>query len=95
MHSELFETPLIAKAVWIASILLGAAFLLALYRALKGPRAADRVVALDLLAGLSLSVIVLLAISSDRNVYLNVAVCISLLAFLSTAAFARYLARKA
>lgn len=95
MHSELAETPIIATAVWIASILLATAILIALYRALKGPRAADRVVALDLLAGLSLSAMVLLAISTDRNVYLNVAVCISLLAFISTAAFARYLARKA
>lgn len=95
MHSELFNSPLIAGAVQIASILLAAALLLALYRALKGPTAADRIVALDLLAGISLSTIALLAISSDRSVYLNVAVCIALLAFLSTAAFARYLSRKA
>lgn len=95
MHSELLDTPIIANAVAIASFLLAAALLLALYRALKGPRAADRVVALDLIAGISLSTLALLAISSDRSVYLNVAVCIALLAFLSTAAFARYLSRKA
>lgn len=95
MHSNLTDSPLIAAAVQIAGVLLAAALLLALYRALKGPTAADRVVALDLLAGISLSSIVLLSISADRSVYLNVAVCIALLAFLSTAAFARYLARKA
>lgn len=95
MHSEILNTPIIANAVWITSILLGVALLLALFRALKGPRAADRVVALDLLAGISLSVLALLSISSDRSVYLNVAVCIALLAFLGTAAFARYLSRKA
>lgn len=95
MHSELTDSPLLANAVWVASILLAAALSLALLRAFKGPRAADRVVALDLLAGISLSALVLLSISSDRSVYLNVAVCISLLAFLSTAAFARYLSRKA
>ena len=95
MHSELLNSPLISNAVTIASILLSLALLLALYRSLKGPQAADRVVALDLLAGISLSLLALLSISSDRSVYLNVAVCIALLAFLSTAAFARYLSRKA
>lgn len=95
MQSELLTAPIIANAVVIASILLALALLLALYRSLKGPTAADRIVALDLMAGISLSTLVLLAISSDRSLYLNVAVCIALLAFLSTAAFARYLSRKA
>lgn len=89
------NSPIIETATQIGFVLLSVAFLISLIRAIKGPRAADRVVALDLVAGICLTLLALLAIHSDQSVFLNVAVCISLLAFLSTAAFARYLTKKA
>lgn len=89
MDSNIIET-----ASTIGFAILSLALLIALVRAFKGPRAADRVVALDLLAGITLALVTLLAISSEKSVFLNVAVCLALLAFMSTAAFARYLARR-
>ncbi|MBK1879203.1 monovalent cation/H+ antiporter complex subunit F [Pelagicoccus mobilis] len=88
------EKEVIQFASQVGFALLSLALLIALYRAFKGPRATDRVVALDLLAGICLALFTLLAVSADKSVYLNVAVCISLLAFMSTAAFARYLATR-
>ena len=89
MDSSIIQT---ASAIGFA--ILSLALVIALVRAFKGPRAADRVVALDLLAGITLTVITLLAISSGKSVFLNIAVCLALLAFMSTAAFARYLAKR-
>lgn len=88
------DSTIIDTASTIGFGILSLALLIALFRAFKGPRAADRVIALDLLAGITLAMVTLLAISSGKSVYLNVAVCIALLAFMSTAAFARYLARR-
>lgn len=88
------ESTIIETVSTIAFAILSLALVIALVRAFKGPRAADRVVALDLLAGITLAMVTLLAISSEKSVFLNVAVCISLLAFMSTAAFARYLAKR-
>lgn len=80
-------------ACWIASLLLLAALGLALRRAIAGPSAFDRVVALDLIGGLCLCLIVFFAIVFDQGVLLESAFAISLVSFLGTVAFARYLAR--
>ena len=87
------DNALIATAVGIGYTLLGLALLCGFFRLVKGPSSADRIVALDLIAGIALATTVLLAIDTRQSVYLNVAVCIALFAFLGTVAFARYLER--
>lgn len=77
----------------LAAGLSGGAFLLALWRFLKGPSAADRVVAFDGLTIISMSLILLIAFVEQRAIYLDVALIYGLLSFLGVIAVARYLER--
>ncbi|HOW50891.1 MAG TPA: monovalent cation/H+ antiporter complex subunit F [bacterium] len=79
--------------IYIATAVAGVAFLLALYRFLKGPTAADRVVAFDTLTLISVVFIVVIALGEGRGIYLDVAVIYALLSFLGVIAVARYLER--
>lgn len=72
-------------------ILIGAA-LIALYRLIRGPTPADRVLALDLMSILASGLLALRAIVEHQIAYLDVAIVVALLTFLATVGFARYLA---
>lgn len=80
-------------ALGIASALFVAAAVPILFRIFRGPTIFDRIVALDLFAGLCLGIIVALAIRFDQPVFLEVAFAIALIGFLGTVALARYLER--
>lgn len=77
----------------IAFYVLLLSMLTAFVRFLKGPTCADRVVALDLLTVNGISLIVLLAFSAGRIIYLDVALVYALLSFLGGIVVARYLER--
>ncbi len=77
----------------IAATLMCVAFLLALYRFLKGPSVADRVVAFDVLTIVAVTGIVLTALVQGRGIYLDVALIYALLSFLGVIVVARYLER--
>lgn len=62
-----------------------------LIRLIRGPSLPDRVVALDLLATLTIGIAAVYAIAAGRTAYLDVAVILALVAFLGTVAFAYYL----
>ncbi|MBO6782462.1 MAG: cation:proton antiporter [Alphaproteobacteria bacterium] len=70
-------------------------FALSVYRLLKGPSPADRVVALDMLALLGIGFIGLFSISTGEYAFLDVAIALALVGFLATVAFARYVYRGA
>jgi multicomponent Na+:H+ antiporter subunit F len=77
----------------VAASLTGVAFLLALYRFLKGPSVADRVVAFDVMTIVGTCVIVLVSYLLGRGIYLDVALIYALLSFLGVIVVARYLER--
>ncbi|KAA6186114.1 cation:proton antiporter [Thiohalocapsa marina] len=77
--------------VSLAAILAGVAFLLALWRFLQGPTAADRVVAFDVLTIVSITGILLTALAEGRGIYLDVALIYGLLSFLGVIVVARHL----
>ncbi len=77
--------------IGLAAILAGSAFLLALYRFVKGPSPADRVVAFDVMTIVAITGIVLTALLEGRGVYLDVALIYALLSFLGVIVVARYL----
>ncbi len=79
--------------IYLAAALVGMAFLLALFRFFKGPSAADRVVAFDVLTIVSISGIVLVSLAEGRGIYLDVALVYGLLSFLGVIVVARYLER--
>jgi multicomponent Na+:H+ antiporter subunit F len=80
--------PLIFVVLMVA---LGLAFV----RLVRGPTLPDRVVALDLIAVLSVGFITMYALDNDQPVFLDAGIVLALVAFLGTAAFARYLERRA
>lgn len=73
-----------------ALALCGVTVLLAVVRLVRGPRTADRVVALDLLSAVMVGVTAAWSVAADDPVYLDVALLVALLAFLGTVAFAAY-----
>ncbi len=73
-----------------ALALLGASVLLVLFRLVQGPDLANRVVALDLLSVLGVGIAAAAAVVSGDAVYLDVALILALVAFVSTVAFARF-----
>lgn len=84
---------MVEALIAVAAVLAGTAFLMALYRFLKGPSAADRVVAFDVLTIIGITGIVLVAFLEGRGIYLDVALVYALLSFLGVIAVARYLER--
>jgi multicomponent Na+:H+ antiporter subunit F len=80
-------------ALAFAFVALAAAFVLAVVRLVLGPTLPDRVVALDLIAFISIGFIALVTLSTATAAYLDVAVALALIAFLATLAFARYVER--
>lgn len=77
----------------VAGILVLLAMLTAAIRFFRGPHAADRVVAFDVLTIISISLIGLIAHISGRGIYLDAAVVYGLLSFLGVIVVARYLER--
>ncbi len=77
--------------IWLAAALAGVAFLLALFRFVKGPSPADRVVAFDVMTIVAITGIVLTALVEGRGIYLDVALIYALLSFLGVIVVARYL----
>ena len=79
--------------ITLAAMLAATAFLLALWRFLRGPSDADRIVAYDTLTVISLTGIVLIAFLEGRGIYLDVALVYALLSFLGVIIVARHLER--
>ena len=86
-------TLLAGLALWVALPVLGLALLLTVVRIALGPSLPDRVVGLDLLSTLGISVVAVVALVSGNAVYIDVAIVLALLSFLGTVAFAAYLER--
>ncbi len=73
----------------IAIIVLGV--VLTLIRAMLGPTAADRMVAVDSMTTITTALLVLLALYFKRYIYLDIALVYAVLAFVATLAVARYM----
>lgn len=71
------------------------ALFLAILRLIRGPTLADRILALDLITTLAVGFIAAVAIRTGFSLYLDIAISIGLLGFLSTIALARYLLKLA
>lgn len=70
------------------------ALMLGFVRLYRGPHQADRVVALDFITTLGISIITAYAILTDQIVLLDVAIVLALISFFGTVAFAYYLERR-
>jgi multicomponent Na+:H+ antiporter subunit F len=79
----------------IVFALLIISLFLAFVRLLMGPSLPDRVVALDLISVTTAGFIAIYAIESGQPVYLDAAIVLGLITFLSTVALAQYIERRA
>ncbi len=77
--------------VTAAAVLIFLAIVLCVFRLIVGRTLVDRIVAVDLLTVISISLIALYAHVSGRFIYLDVALVYGLLSFLSVLAIARFL----
>ena len=76
-----------------ALVTLGVALLVAVIRLVKGPTLPDRIVAMDLIGVLVVSLIVVLAASTQVRATLDAAIVIALIGFVGTVAYATYVER--
>ena len=77
---------------WIFTVLVMVALmLLAMVRLVKGPTAADRVVALDAINTLVVAAMIVLAVVFRQFLFVDVAIIYALLAFVGTLYIAKYL----
>ena len=91
-HSLMAVPLLILTQIGIGVLVLG--IMLCLYRMIKGPHLADRVLAGDTVAMLVAGLVVVLAIKYDSALFFDAALVVAILGFVSTLAFAQYIGAK-
>lgn len=74
--------------------ILGLSLILVFIRIFKGPNVVDRVIALDLLITIGVSIITVYSISTEKSTFIDVAMILALIAFLGTIAFSYYLEKR-
>ena len=90
-----FTTSAVEIAGQFALAVLLISMILALVRLIRGPAAADRIVALDLISILIVAFTATYSVYSGETSFLDVAIGYALIAFLGTVALARFLLRSA
>ncbi len=88
MSARILEVGLTA-----ALILLGLALVFAAFRILRGPRAQDRVLAMDALYLNGMLIAVVYGIRTGSDLYFEAALVIGMLGFAATVALAKFLMR--
>ena len=78
-------------ATTAAMLLLGIAMIGAVIRVIVGPTLADRILGLDVVSTLAVWITAAFAARTGQYLYLDIAVAVALVTFLSTVAFARYM----
>lgn len=77
-----------------ALLVLGVATILPLWRLVKGPTSADRIVALDVIGLQGIGMILVHAISIRNEYLIDVAIIVVVLLFLGTVVMAHYVLRR-
>lgn len=82
-------------ACWFALGCLSLGLLLTITRLIRGPTLPDRILALDLITMLGMGFVVLVAMLTGYYLYLDIAIALGLVGFLTTVALARYVLKRA
>jgi multisubunit Na+/H+ antiporter MnhF subunit len=82
---------MISVVLYVSISLLGLGALLALVRFVKGPTLPDRVTAFDLFAAVVIGIMAIYSVITGNMAFLDVALVLSLIAFLGAMSFAYYL----
>jgi multicomponent K+:H+ antiporter subunit F len=84
----------IEHAVLIALHVIGVAMLLSLWRLLRGPTVADRILALDTLYINAIAALILFGMHLRSSIYFEAALVIAMLGFVGTAVLSKYVLRR-
>ena len=76
--------------VLVGLVVAAAVTLVAGYRVIRGPTTPDRVVGLDTIGTNVVAIATLFAIQSDAGLFVDVALVLAIIGFISTIAVARY-----
>ncbi|ADQ18641.1 monovalent cation/H+ antiporter complex subunit F [Leadbetterella byssophila] len=74
--------------------ILSVSMIITFIRLIRGPRVVDRVIALDLIITIGIGFITVFSIRSGKELFMDVAMILALIAFLGTVAFSYYLEKK-
>ncbi|GHA85972.1 K+/H+ antiporter subunit F [Lysobacter bugurensis] len=85
---------MIESAVLIALHVIGFAMLLSLWRLLRGPTVADRILALDTLYINAIAALILFGMHLRSSIYFEAALVIAMLGFVGTAVLSKYVLRR-
>jgi multicomponent Na+:H+ antiporter subunit F len=89
------DSPLLTFVLNLVLGVLSLSLFLAFIRLVKGPSLPDRVVALELIATLTVGFIAVYDIATLQPVLLDAAIIVALVSFLGAVAFARYVEKGA
>lgn len=85
------QTDLITIVSHIIFAILILSVAITFFRLYKGPTLPDRIVALDLIASISVGIIITLSFYRNEDIYLDIAVFVTLIVFIGTVAVSKYL----
>lgn len=80
--------------IFAAFAMLLLTFGLAFYRLVKGPSVSDRIVAMDLIASVTMGFILIYSVLINKAIYFDIVITISLISFIGTVAISTYLKQK-
>jgi multicomponent K+:H+ antiporter subunit F len=84
---------ILSWSMLIAQLMLATAMIITVIRMFRGPRAQDRVLALDVLYITAMLLLITFGIRSGVIIYFEAALIIGLLGFVATVALAKFLMR--
>lgn len=80
-------------SIWIAQAAISLSMCLCVYRMAKGPRAQDRILALDALYVSAMLLLLTFGMRTANTVYFEAALIIGMLGFVATVSLAKFLMR--
>ena len=80
----------LAICVNLSLALLTLAFVITVFRVVRGPTLPDRILGLDTLVVVAIGYIAVIGVKTGFNLYLDIALALGLVGFLATVAFARF-----
>ncbi|VVT24335.1 K+/H+ antiporter subunit F [Rhizobium sp. EC-SD404] len=84
---------ILTVAVWTSQIILAVAMMLVAYRLFIGPRAQDRILALDMLYVCAMLQLLVFGVRTGNAIFFEAALIIGMLGFVATVSLAKFLMR--
>lgn len=84
---------ILTVAVWFSQIILALAMMLVAYRLFIGPRAQDRILALDMLYVCAMLQLLVFDVRTGNAIFFEAALIIGMLGFVATVSLAKFLMR--